>query len=311
VYYSGAAGSLTSTTGSASNVMGRIASGSGASLSTVIQARSTWNQGTGATSTIARSGSLGGRFASVTLPGSPDASGLRVWSSLYENNAADGVGDVDSFKIGLAAPGDINYDSQVTPDDLLSLSGNGLFNTPSPANWREGDFNQNGVFDVDDMLMAAATGAFNNGPYAMTEGTTSGTAPVNLVYNEVTGNVSFDTKGATDMNGFILKSAGNGLLPGNANLTVGPFVVTNTGTISSTFAQIFPNGYNLGDVLAAGLAKSFLLSDLTFTYAQTSGGGVKTGQLVVVPEPSSMAALATGGLIGTLLLRSLRRRKQD
>jgi len=308
VYYSGAAGSLTSTTGSASNVMGMIASGSGASLSTVIQARSTWNQGTGATSTITRSGSLGGRFASVTLPGSPDASGLRVWSSLYENNAADGVGDVDSFKIGLAAPGDIDYNSQVTPEDILTLSANGLYNTASAANWRQGDFNQDGVFNQDDMLMAAATGVFNTGPYAITEGTTTGTSPVNLVYDYATGNVSFDTKGASDMNGFILKSGSNVLISANANLTGGPFVVTNSGTISSSFAQIFPNGYNLGNILAAGLQTDFLLGDLTFTYSQTSGGGVKTGQLV--PEPSSMAALATGGLIGTLVLRSRRRRKQ-
>ena len=311
VYYSGAAGSLTSTTGSASNVMGTIASGSSASLSTVIQARSLYGQGTDATSTIARTGSFGGRFASVTLPGSPDSSGLRVWSSLYENNATDGVGVVDSFKIGLAAPGDTNYDSQVTPDDILSLAANGLFNTSSPANWREGDFNQNGVFDPTDMLMAAATGVFNTGPYSMTEGTTSGTAPVNIVYNESTGNVFFDTKGVTNMNGFVLKSAGNGLLFSNANLAGGAFVVTNSGTVSSSFAQTFSNGYNLGGVLATGLAKSFLLSDLTFTYAQASGGGVKIGQLVVVPEPASVAALATGVVVGTLLLRSLRRRKQN
>ena len=311
VYYSGAAGSLTGTSGSASNVMGTIASGSGASLSTVIQARSQWGQGTDATSTIARTGSFGGRFASVTLPGSPDSSGLRVWSSSYENNATDGVGVVDSFKIGLAAPGDIDYNSQVTPDDILSLAANGLYNTSSPANWREGDFNQDGVFDSADMLMAGATGVFNNGPYSTTEGTTSGTAPVNIVYNEVTGNVSFDTKGVTNMNGFILKSAGNGLLFSNANLTAGPFVTTSSGTISSSFAQTFADDYNLGDVLAAGLAKSFLLSDLTFTYSQASGGGVKTGQLVMVPEPASVAALATGGVVGTLLLRSLRRRKQN
>lgn|GEM_PF-2791071 len=311
VYYSGAAGSLTGTAGTASNVMGTIASGSGASLSTVIQARSQWGQGTGATSTITRTGSFGGRFASVTLPGSPDSSGLRVWSSSYENNATDGVGVVDSFKIGLAAPGDIDFNSQVTPDDILSLAANGLYNTSSPANWREGDFNQDGVFDSADMLMAGATGVFNNGPYSTTEGTTSGTAPVNILYNEITGNVSFDTKGVADMNGFILKSASNGLLFSNANLTAGPFVTTSSGTISSSFAQTFANGYNLGDVLAAGLAKSFLLSDLTFTYSQASGGGVKTGQLVMVPEPASVAALAMGGVVGTLLLRSLRRRKQN
>jgi len=310
VYYAGAAGSLISTTGSASNVMGRIASGSGASLSTVIQARSTWNQGTDATSTITRSGSLGGRFASVTLPGSPDASGLRVWSSLYENNAVDGVGVVDSFKIGLAAPGDIGYNSQVTPEDILTLGTNGLYNTASAANWRQGDFNQDGVFNQDDMLMAAATGVYDTGPYANTGGTTTGTSPVNLVYDYATGNVSFDTKGASDMNGFILKSGSNVLISANANLTGGAFVVTNSGTISSPFGQIFPNGYNLGNILAAGLQTDFLRGDLTFTYSQTSGGGVQTGQLVLVPEPSSMAALATGGLIGTLVLRSRRRRKQ-
>lgn len=310
VYYSGAAGSLTGTAGTASNAAGAgvIASGSGASLSTVIQARSTWGQGTGASSAIVRTGSLGGRFASVTLPASPDASGLRVWSSLYENNAADGVGTVDSFKVGLAAPGDINYDSAVTPDDILSLAANGLYNTASPADWRQGDFNQDGVFNQDDMLMAAATGVFNTGPYAMTQGTTTGTAPVNLVYDYATGNVSFDTKGVSDMNGFILKSGSHVLISANANLTAGPFVVTNSGTISSSFAQVFPDGYNLGNVLAAGLQTDFLLSDLTFTYSQASGGGVKTGQLV--PEPSSMAVLAAGGLIGTLVLRSRRRRTQ-
>ena len=112
------------------------------------------------------------------------------------------------------------------------------------------------------------------------DGITTGTAPVNLVYNALTGNVSFDTKGTTDMNGFILKSLASILISGNANLTPGPFVVRNSGTISSTFAQTFANGYNLGNVLAASLTKSFLNADLTFTYAQTSGGGVKTGQLI-------------------------------
>ena len=115
---------------------------------------------------------------------------------------------------------------------------------------------------------------------AIADGITTGTAPVNLVYNALTGNVSFDTKGATDMNGFILKSLASILISGNANLTPGPFVVTNSGTISSTFAQTFANGYNLGNVLADSLAKSFLNTDLTFTYSQTSGGGVKTGQLI-------------------------------
>jgi len=115
---------------------------------------------------------------------------------------------------------------------------------------------------------------------AISDGVTTGTAPVNLVYNALTGNVSFDTKGAADMNGFVLKSLANILISGNANLTPGLFVTTNSGTISSSFAQTFANGYNLGNVLAASLTKSFLNADVTFTYAQTSGGGVKTGQLI-------------------------------
>ena len=86
-------------------------------------------------------GTLSGTFTTVTLPG-PDAEG-RHYTAIYEPT---------KFLVGLALPGDANFDGKVDFTDLVTLARNyGLKN----ANWLQGNFDGDGTVDFGDLVALA------------------------------------------------------------------------------------------------------------------------------------------------------------
>ena len=86
-------------------------------------------------------GTLTGAFSTLTLPG-PDAEG-RHFTAIYEPT---------KFLVGLALPGDTNFDGKVDFSDLVTLARNyGAKN----ANWLQGNFDGDGTVDFGDLVTLA------------------------------------------------------------------------------------------------------------------------------------------------------------
>lgn len=85
-------------------------------------------------------GTLTGRFDTVTLP-LDDALGRR-WSAIYLPT---------KFEVGLARPGDTNFDGTVNFTDLLMLAQH----YGQPGQWIDGNFNGDAVVNFADLLSLA------------------------------------------------------------------------------------------------------------------------------------------------------------
>lgn len=95
---------------------------------------------------------LSGEFATRSVPGDfsdiPGDPLARRLSVLYEGRAEDGSGLPDTMKIGVAQPGDLDFDGDIDFDDAFTLVNN--YGIASGATWRDGDFNGTGSVDFDD-----------------------------------------------------------------------------------------------------------------------------------------------------------------
>ena len=160
------------------------------------------------------------------------------------------------------------------------------------------------------LAIASAVGtaaATSNG--AVIVGTT-GNGVADILYNVTTGSLSFAKDGdARDIRELRIDSAGANFKTANA-ANVG-FLDANTTTLQDRFSlsAAFGDGYSLGNVLA-GLPVTYNpLTDLTVQYGVNGGGTLTAGDLVLVgqvPEPASLAAIATLTGVGVL-----RRRRHD
>jgi len=266
---------------------------SGAKLYTVAQADS--NQGSG--SALQEAGALSGTF-NLTLNQPVDGLGRR-FAPLYENRAANGVGTVDTFKIGFALPGDLDFDNDVDFGDAFELTNN--YGLNSGATWRNGDFFNDGAVDFTDAFEQT-----NN--YGATYATTPGTigdAKLTLVYNSITGALSVEGPAGEQFKSLSIASASGQLNTGAAGWlgaagvgftsnTVGlQGFATNT-ALGQTF--LISSGYAIGAILAPGISEAVLLQDLTIQYGIQGLTGTRIGDLnYVIPEPS----VIFGSLMGT------------
>lgn len=278
------------------------APGAGAHLYRVAQAD--YDAGSG--SLISGGGALTGQFGSHSLPAGLDGTGRRA-SVLYENRAASGVGTVDTMKVGLARPGDTDFNGTVDFTDAFTMVSNYGF---SGMDWRDGYFQgTTGTVGFTDAFELTANYGFS---YATTPGAI-GDQPLSIIYDQATGILTVETTNAPgSISGINLTSSGNLFIPGVANWigqdysfssnTAGQQGYTTLSAFGDTFFT--GNGYVIGAILAAGLDEGVLLSDLTISYSVTGFAGVQTGDLIFqpVPEPSTVALLAIG-LIGLVARR--------
>jgi hypothetical protein len=300
-----AEGNLTIGTGVTLNVNNTNAgdrSAAGAQLYRLAQAD--YNAGSG--SALQEAGALTGSFATVNLPAGLDGTGRRH-SLLYENRAANGVGTVDTVKIGVARPGDTDFNGTVDFTDAFTLVSNYGF---GGMDWRDGYFQgTTGTVGFTDAFELTANYGFS---YATTPGAI-GDQPLSIVYDQATGLLTVETTNAPgSISGINLTSAGNLFIPGVANWigqdysfssnTAGQQGYTTLAAFGDTFFT--GDGYVIGAILAAGLDEGVLLADLTISYSVTGFAGVQTGDLIFqpVPEPSTVALLAIG-LVGLVARR--------
>ncbi len=192
-------------------------------------------------------GTLTGTFGTTTLPGG--ISQNRRFAVLYENN---------SVVLGLARPGDANFDSAVNNVDLTAATPK--FNTALTATWREGDWNGNGTVTSTDLLEASP---FFNLSYETNPLANGGEQPT-IVYDPATGNFTIDADGRS-LNSYILQSDSGIFTAANPSFIGGTTFLTNTNNeVSENFFSPTLNGiHNLGNIAPAALTLPFLSQDLT------------------------------------------------
>lgn len=191
----------------------------------------------------------------------------------------------------IALSGDFDSDLDVDVNDIITASG-GFTGSGATGNWyADGDTDADGDVDVQDIINVSGnfTGA--------AAGSLVDTAAPDLIYDPSTGNLTLDADGGVDLTAFQLESAGAFIIA-NYDAPAGAAIEEGTANVLSYF--VFSGGFasaDLGNVLATGLDQASL--EALLTTASYSAGFGNSGEfdLVVIPEPSSLALLAMGGLM--------------
>ena len=208
----------------------------------------------------------------------------RVLGDVHPGSTFDSPGDVDNADIGLAA-------------------GNFNGSTGSGKTYFQGDMDFDG--DVDNADIGFVAGAFTG---ALAGNKTDGPGTADLVYDPATGNVKVDASEADGAKviSFQFENADGTFIPANyIGLTGGTFGidtlyedVTELVVADSDLAGIgFTGIHDFGNIFPTGMDLDQLEAYLT-TALYTGGFGTsqKEIDLVVVPEPATMALLGLGGL---------------
>ena len=207
------------------------------------------------------------------------------------------------------AAGDATLDNQVSFADLWQVFVlSGKYGTTESATWSEGEVDGNGtigfgdlweIFVLSGLYGLGDVGEYPSDPKADAKGGDLATADLIVVPDE---GVYIDTKG-TAITAYQITSP-SGALGGEAAENLGLFSADTDTKIAGLSGFSFEGRHFLGDVLGPdGVA------DLSGEYAVEGASGSFAFNVVVVPEPGTLALLSAGAL-GLLLLaaRRLRRR---
>ena len=254
---------------------------------------------------LTTAGGITGTFTNVDGVSMGDNTGLAV---TYTANTVN---------VTRARIGDANLDQKVDNADIGDVFGN--FGN-SGHTWAAGDFD--GDSDVDNSDIGSVFGNFGFSAitrnalslFAIAESADTAIAEpanANLVYDPSTGTVVLDgiqSVGAVITN-FVLEtedafvdfaSVTNAF--GSTFFTATAAEISASDSLTDGLQQI-----DLGRILAAGLSQSQLQDVLTSaTYVGTLGSGVQNFDLVVVPEPATLAMLGAG-----VLMIATRRRRAE
>jgi hypothetical protein len=240
-------------------------------------------------------------------------------------------GNIEYFSPDL---GDTDADNDVDTLDItttvIGFTGAG----GSGGVWSTGDFDGDGDVDTLDITTAVInfTGAIENAPSSASNGPSADSntiepaieavflqsaassaevisaldpGAIDVYYDPSTGNITIDTDGVTDLGSFTLVSADGNFTGDAPDFSSLPAGVTDDVNGQIGWSQPFADGVNglidLGDVMLAGLTEGQFLTDLAgsqYSVAIGDGGGGGEVDLIYgpVPEPSSLALLALGGL---------------
>ena len=228
--------------------------------------------------------------------------------------------------------GDLNGDGVVNSYDVNLFNTFGLFNQPTNLGYQAGDLNGDGVVNAKDVTIFNSAGNFNNGSFLVAKAAStlavhsassatmqpSHSGTMSLLYDKSTGDVKIYYFGFTGFAGkqpmntttrtlslIDIQAAGGtfGLdatkLTSASQFALSDVTVTgNTEIIMTAINGYLPDGTDLGNILPAGLNKSEILNEMTFTFNYTGSrqvsGGI--GGLYIEPEPASLSLLGFGAL---------------
>jgi hypothetical protein len=188
--------------------------------------------------------------------------------------------------------------------------------------FEQGSFDGDG--DVDNSDLLTAIGNFT-GPGGVSSSLSSEAAIAaaaagslidranfsDLLYDPLTGNLSIDPSEGTGgvLTGYVLQS-NDQFIAANHQTHLGGNVTSIAGEISETNnSSTIMTTIDLGNVLPTGLTLTDLEMLLTTAnYVGQSGSSVHELDLIVVPEPQSIALLVVGLLLALLLRQRMKKR---
>ena len=228
-----------------------------------------------------------------------------------------GVSNFDGVVAGALQPGDADQDLDFDQLDLVQVQIAAKYLTGQAATWGDGDWDGapggaqgsppagNGLFDQLDIIAALNANVYLTGPYgAVADNGAAGDGQASVTYNPSTGEVGVDAPAGAELTSINIDSAA-GIFTGDAAANLGgSFDNDADGNIfKATFGSSF-GSLSFGNVAQTGLAKDFVLGDLTVVGSLAGGGDLGNIDLIYVPEPTSLVLLMLGALL------CLRRRKK-
>ena len=213
--------------------------------------------------------------------------------------------------------GDADQDWDFDQLDMVQVQVAAKYLTGQAATWGEGDWNGapggepgnpptgDGLFNQFDIIAAQQGAIYLTGPYAAVQSNgTLSDGQTSVVYNADTGEIAVDAPAGAELTSINIDSA-SGIFTGEAAANLGGSFDNDAddNIFKATFGSSF-GSLSFGNVAQAGLSEEFMLGDLSVIGSLTGGGELGDVDLVYVPEPSTLAMLVFGMLLG---LRRFRR----
>ena len=207
--------------------------------------------------------------------------------------------------------GDADEDLDFDQLDLVRVQIAGKYLTGAPATWGDGDWDGapggqqgsppsgDGEFNQLDIIGALAAGVYLTGPYAaIQKGGVAGDGQTSITYNPKTGELGVDAPAGTDLTSVNIDSAAGSFTGDPAQNLGGSFDNDSDNNIfKATFGSSF-GSLSFGLVAQTGLSEDFVANDLTVVGSLAGGGDLGAVDLIYVPEPSTLAMLVFGMLLG-------------